>query len=152
MSRPTRSSHISEGRRRRRTRFSLVSWNGRRLVATAAALHVVFAVALFVAGRTKIAPTVIDQDGIMGSFAPDSYGYQRNAIQLAELLKRGKVADWATAGRPIHVKIIAIPFAIFGPLFGYGTLSAEPYNLLCYATVITLVLVMGREVGSRRVG
>src|SRR6266849_3715282 len=152
MSRPTRSSHISEGRRRLRTRFSLVSWNGRRLVATAAALHVVLAVALFVAGRTKIAPTVIDQDGIMGSFAPDSYGYQRNAIQLAELLKRGKVADWATAAQPMHVKIIAIPFAIFGPLFGYGTLSAEPYNLLFYATVIALVFTMGREVGSRRVG
>ncbi len=82
----------------------------------------------------------------------DSYEYQRDAIELAELLKSGKVVDWATAGRPIHVKIIAIPFAIFGPLFGYGTLSAEPYNLLCYATVITLVLVMGREVGSRRVG
>src|SRR5258708_30748360 len=150
MSRPTRSSHISEGRRRLRTRFSLVSWNGRRLVATAAALHVMLAVALCVAGRTKIAPTVIDQDGIMVS--SDSYEYQRDAIELAELLKSGKVVDWATAGRPIHVKIIAIPFAIFGPLFGYGTLSAEPYNLLCYATVITLVLVMGREVGSRRVG
>ena len=95
------------------------------------------AVALFVAGRTKIAPAVIDQDGIMGSFAHDSYGYQRNAIQLAEVLERGKVADWVTAAQPMHVKILAIPFAIFGPLFGYGTLSAEPYNLLCYATVIT---------------
>src|SRR5712692_2212135 len=150
MSRPTRSSHISEGRRRLRTRFSLVSWNGRRLVATAAALHVVLAVALCVAGRTKIAPTMIDRDGIVVS--SDSYGYQRDAIELAELLKSGKVADWATAGRPIHVKIIAIPFAIFGPLFGYGTLSAEPYNLLFYATVIALVFTMGREVGSRRVG
>jgi hypothetical protein len=77
MSRPTRSSHISEGRRRLRTRFSLGSWTGRRLVASAAALHVMLAVALFVAGRTKIAPTLIDQDGIMSSFAYDSYGCGR---------------------------------------------------------------------------
>jgi hypothetical protein len=152
MSSPTRSSHISEGIRRLRTRFSLVSWNGRQLVAAAAALHVVLAVALFVAGRTKIAPTVIDQDGIMGSFANDSYGYQRQAIQLAKVLESGKVVDWVTAAQPMHVKIMAIPFAIFGPLFGYGTLSAEPYNLLIYATVIALVFTMGREVCSRRVG
>jgi len=152
MSSPTKSSHISEGIRRLRTRFSLVSWNGRRLVATAAALHVALAVALFVAGRTKIAPTAIDQDGIMGWFAHDSYEYQRNAIQLAKVLESGKVADWVTAAQPMHVKILAIPFAIFGPLFGYGTLSAEPYNLLFYATVIALVFTMGREVGSHRVG
>src|SRR5260370_4117313 len=111
MSRPTRSSHISEGRRRLRTRFSLVSWNGRRLVATAAALHVVLPVALSVAGRTKIAPTVIDRDGIMVS--SDSYEYQRDPIGLAELLKSGKGADWATAGRPLPATTIAIPFTIF---------------------------------------
>ncbi len=88
----------------------------------------------------------------MGWFAHDSYEYQRNAIQLAKVLESGKVADWVTAAQPMHVKILAIPFAIFGPLFGYGTLSAEPYNLLFYATVIALVFTMGREVGSHRVG
>jgi len=82
----------------------------------------------------------------------DSYEYQRERSKLAELLKSGKVADWATAGRPIHVKIIAIPFAIFGPLFGYGTLSAEPYNLLFYATVIALVFTLGREVVAAVLG
>jgi hypothetical protein len=131
---------------------SFVFWNGRRLVATAAALHVTLAVALFVAGRTRIAPTVIDRDGIMASFALDSYGYQRDAIQLAELLRSGKVANWVTAALPIHAKIIAIPFALLGWLFGYGTLSAEPYNLLFYATVIALVFALGREVCSQRVG
>jgi len=107
---------------------------------------------LFVAGRARIAPTLIDRDGIMGSLALDSYTYQRDAIQLAELLRSGKVAAWLTAVPPVHVKIIAIPFAIFGPLLGYGTLAAEPYNLLCYAAVIALVFALGRELGGRRVG
>jgi len=127
-------------------------WNGRRLVATAAALHLMLAVGLFIAGRTRIAPTMIDQDGIIGSVALDSYEYQRDAIQLAELLESGSLADWLTAARPVHVKIISIPFAIFGPVFGYGTLAAEPYNLLFYATIIVLVFAMGHEVFSHRVG
>ena len=88
----------------------------------------------------------------MGSFAHDCYGYQRQAMQLAKVLESGEVADWVTAAQPMHVKIMAIPFAIFGPLFGYSTLSAEPYNLLFYAAVIALVFMMGREVCSRRVG
>ena len=85
-------------------------------------------------------------------FASDSVAYQHDAIELAQLLQSGRIADWLTAARPTHVKIIAIPFAIFGPLLGYGVLSAEPYNILFYTTIVALVFMMGREVCSRRVG
>jgi hypothetical protein len=123
-----------------------------RLIAGAAVLHLFLAVALFVVGRAGVAPALIDRDGIMGSFAFDSYNYQRGAIETAELLRSGNIVGWATAAQPPHVKIIAVPFALLSPLFGYGTLSAEPYNLVCYLAIVALVFALGRELGGQRAG
>src|SRR5215216_47889 len=123
-----------------------------RLIAGAAVLHLILATALFVAGRAGVAPSLIDRDGIMGSFAFDSYDYQRGAIETAQLLRSGNVAGWATAAQPLHVKIIAVPFALLSPLFGYSTLSAEPYNLACYLAIVALVFALGRELGGHRTG
>jgi hypothetical protein len=134
------------------TRISLNAITGPRLVATAAVLHLVLAIFLFSAGRAGLAPALIDRDGIMGSFAFDSYDYQRGAIELAQLLRTGNIGAWAFAAQPLHVKIIAVPFALLSPLFGYSTLSAEPYNLICYIAIIGLVFALGRELGGQRVG
>ena len=114
----------------------------------AALLHVALAMGLFWAGRAQVAPGLIDRDGIMGSFAYDSYEYRQGAVRLAEVFRQGGVAAWAAERAPIHVKLISIEFALLGPLFGYGTLSAEPFNLLCYIAVVALTLALGREIGS----
>jgi 4-amino-4-deoxy-L-arabinose transferase-like glycosyltransferase len=125
---------------------------GRRLLVAAALLHFALAAGLFLAGRAQVAPGLIDRDGIMGSFAFDSYEYQRGAARLAEVLKREGFATWAGEREPVHVKLISIQFAILGPLFGHGPLSAEPFNLLCYLAVVGLTLALGREVGGARAG
>jgi len=93
-------------------------------------MHLFLAIVLFVAGRVQIAPGLIDRDGIMESFAYDSFYFQRRAIVLAELLQGGHLGQWASAPQLVHTKILALPFAVLGPVFGYGTLSAEPYNLV----------------------
>src|SRR4029079_13076718 len=49
-------------------------------------------------------------------------------------------------------KIIAIWFVPLSPLFGNSTLSAEPYNLICYLTILALVFALGRELGGQRAG
>jgi hypothetical protein len=126
--------------------------SGRRLVAAAAVLHVALAVALFWAGRAQVAPSFLDRDGIMESFAFDSYEYQRGAARLAGILKESGLRAWAAEPEQAHVKLIAIQFALLGPLFGYSTLSAEPFNLFCYVAILCLVFLLGREVGGRRVG
>ena len=133
-------------------RPSAFSPGGRRLLAAAAVLHVALAFGLHWAGRAQVAPGLIDRDGIMGSFAFDSYEYQRGAARLAEVLRQGGVAAWAAERQPVHVRLISIQFALFGPLTGYGTLSAEPFNLLCYLAVVGLTLLLGREVGGGRAG
>jgi hypothetical protein len=118
----------------------------------AAVLHVALALGLHCAGRAQLAPNLIDRDGIMGSFAFDSYEYQRGAARLVEVLRRDGVAAWAVEREPVHVRLISIQFALLGPFSGYGTLSAEPFNLLCYLAVVGLALLLGREVGGGRAG
>src|SRR5688500_1533108 len=85
-------------------RFAGPGWHGLKLVAVASALHVFLAFALFIAGRAQLAPTLINRDGIIESFAHDSYGYQAGAIQLAGHLRSGEFASWAAADQPVHVK------------------------------------------------
>jgi hypothetical protein len=152
MSSRTSLSDVSRSARSFANRFFTPPWKARQLVVIASALHLLLAVAIFVAGRAQIAAPVVDRDGIIGSFAVDSYKYQRSAVQLAGLLRSGAFANWATADQPMHAKIIALPFALLGPLFGYGTLSAEPYNLICYAAVVALAFALGRELYSPRAG
>lgn len=124
----------------------------RRLLAAAALLHVGLAVALFWAGRAQVAPGLIDRDGIVASYAFDSYVYQSRAARLVAVLKQQGFRAWATESAPPHIKLISVEFALLGPLFGYGTLSAEPLNLLCYLAILALVLALGREVGGPKVG
>lgn len=133
-------------------RLSAFSTGGRRLLTAAAVLHVALAFGLHWAGRAQLAPSLVDRDGIMGSFAFDSYEYQRGAKQLVEVLRRDGVMAWAGRREPVHVRLISIQYALLGPLSGYGTLSAEPFNLLCYLAVVGLTLLLGREVGGERAG
>ena len=133
-------------------RLAALFSSGRRLITAAAVLHVALAVGLFWAGRAQLAPSLIDRDGIMASFAFDSYEYQHGAARLVEVLKQSGVKTWAAEHEPLHVKLISLEFALLGRVFGYGTLSAEPLNLCCYLAVVFLVLMLGREVGGPNVG
>jgi len=120
------------------------------LIAAAALLHVALAAGLFWAGRAQIAPRFLDRDGIIVS--SDSSEYRHEAIRLAETLKKDGFRAWVVEPGRVHVKLISLQFVFLSPLFGYSVLSAEPFNLFCYVAVLSLVLLLGREVGGRRVG
>lgn len=125
---------------------------GRRLIAAAAVLHVVLSAGVFLAGRAQIAPRLLDRDGIMESFAFDSYEYREGAVRLVGALKRGGLRAWAAEDEPAHVKLLSIQFLLLSPLFGYSPLSAEPLNLFCYVAILCIVMALGREVWGRRAG
>ena len=133
-------------------RLPFFSSAGRRLLLAAALLHVTLALGLFWAGRMQLAPGFIDRDGIIASFAFDSYEYQRDAMRLVEVLRQHGVAAWVREPELLHVKLISIVFALLGPLFGYSPLTAEPFNLLCYLFVIGLTFALGQEIGNARIG
>jgi len=77
---------------------------------------------------------MIDQDGIMVS--SDSYEYQRDAIELAELLKSGKVADWRPPGGLSTSRSSPFRLRYSGRCSDTARLAPNLYNLLCYATVL----------------
>ena len=131
-------------------RLSLFFSSGKRLIAAAALFHIALAVGLFCAGRAQVAPRFLDRDAII--VGSDSYEYQAGAARLAEVLKKDGLRAWAVTPERAHVKLISLQFAVLSPLFGYSALSAEPFNLFCYVAILSLVLLLGREVGGRRAG
>lgn len=127
------------------------TWPTRLLVA-AGLLHILLSVGLHVAGRSQVAPNLIDPDGIMPSFASDSYTYRQPAIFLTHILKEQGVSAWLAEGEPVHIKLISLQFAVFGSVFGYTPLSTELLNLCCYLSSVLLVLVIGKELAGERAG
>jgi len=121
-----------------------------RLIAGAALLHIIVTVGLFAVGRSQIAPSLVDRDGIMESLASDSYNYRREALGLPIVNENEPGAEPELTWNA-HVKVLSLEFAIFGRLFGYTILSAEPFNLLSYVSILILVMMLGREIGIRRI-
>ncbi len=122
----------------------------RRLLFGAALLHVILAVCLFAAGRAQIAPSLIDRDGIMPSFAFDSYEYREKALRLNNVFNQNGIKAWMSERESLHTKLLSIEFAVLGPLFGNTTLVAEPFNLLTYLAVLILVFAIAGELGINR--
>lgn len=123
-----------------------------RLIVAAIALHLTVAVIIFLAGRFALFPSAFDTNGIGISFAPDVYNYRAQAVMLSEILTSDGATAWLTAPAPLHVKLYSLSFAVFGPLFGFNILSAEPLNVLYYLAILSLVGKLGQEVFDRRVG
>ena len=121
-----------------------------RLIAGAALLHIVVTVGLFAIGRAQIAPSLVDRDGVMESLASDSYNYRREALGLPIVNENEPGAEPEVTWNA-HVKVVSLEFAILGRFFGYTILSAEPFNLLSYVSILILVMMLGREIGTRRI-
>ena len=75
-------------------------FTAKRLLIGFALLHITLAIALHVAGRTGVMPSLVDADGIVGSFAYDSYEYQKDAFALmAAIHDKGVAAAGKSLGR-----------------------------------------------------
>ena len=123
----------------------------KRALLALALLHVTLAILLFSAGRMRIAPGTIDQNGIVAA-SPDSLIYRDEAAQLtATLLQRGPAA-WLREPAALHVRLISLSFVALAPLFGTSALAAEPFNLVCYLAIVLLVFAIAREIAGVAAG
>ncbi len=121
-----------------------------RLIAGAALLHVILALALFTFGRRGIAPGIVDRYGVVKAIDVDSSTYRDQAAALAAVLKERGFGAWrAEAGAvPLHVRLLSWQFCVFSPFAGDSTLAAEPWNLLCFVAIVSLVFAIARECGG----
>ncbi len=120
------------------------------LLMGAAALHLALSLAINLAGRFNLLPSLFDPNGISSALALDSLLYRKHAIELVNALARGHVGDWLNAPLPFHVKLYSLSFAVLHPLFGFTMLSVEPLNLLYYLLIVILVFKIGEEMFDRR--
>lgn len=123
-----------------------------RLLAGAALLHVAATVTVFLAGRYRWLPEFFAQDGVAGSFASDGRLYMTEVRLLVADLWTSGVGAWLAAPFPLHAKLYSLCCAALSWCFGFTILSAEPLNLLCYLTVLTLVYGLGKECFDERAG
>ena len=120
-----------------------------RWLGAAAVLHLALALMIYTVGKLALLPGMLNPFGI---FVMDGYVYRLEAISLARLLTREGIMVWLATASPFHVKLYSLSFALFGPLFGFNVLSAEPLNLLYYLAILTTIFMLGREVFDRRTG
>jgi hypothetical protein len=117
----------------------------RRFLAAAAIWHVAFVLAVFVVGRAQIWPETFDRNGIGISFGIDSSNYRVEAQEMAKLIEQGKLRDWTRYNASFHVKLYSLSFALLGRLIGFNILAAEPLNLICYLSILSLAWAIARE-------
>src|SRR5688500_3073483 len=123
-----------------------------RLLLAATLIHIGTTSAVFVAGRYALLPQFFDADGVASSFAIDSRLYMAEARLLVEELTHGRLGAWLAAPYPLHAKLYSLSFALLSWCFGFTILSAEPLNLLCYLSIITLVYRLGADTFDARAG
>ncbi len=117
-----------------------------RLLFGAALLHIVVTTSIFVLGRNQLLPSTFDENGTAISVVPDGVGLLEDATALSKFLRQGDFYSWRTFPASFHTKAYAVSFLIFGPLFGFNILAAEPLNLLLYLGMIILTYRLAARV------
>ncbi|HEY6231189.1 MAG TPA: hypothetical protein VIW64_07990 [Pyrinomonadaceae bacterium] len=123
----------------------------KRFLAIAAVWHVAFVLAVFLIGRTQLAPNTLDRNGIGISFAIDTHSYRIEAEDMAKLIWHGKIHEWAKYNASFHVKLYSLSFALAAGLVGHNILGAEPLNLVYYLLILALTFFIAAEVFDTKI-
>jgi hypothetical protein len=117
-------------------------------LAAAAVFHLALTLTVFGVGRLGLFPSQFDRDGI-GEFAMDGRVFREQANLLGDLLREGKVLQWADGATTLDVKLYSLDLLLARPLLGPSILSVEPLNLIYYLVILMLTFGLAREVGGR---
>ena len=120
------------------------------LLILAAVLHLGVATAVYEVGRHQLAPSQIYPTGL-GNFASDGLMYERECLELSEVLRTQGLRAWATWPTQLHVRIYSLPFAL-SRADSFNILAIEPVNLAYYLGILTLVFYIGKSLFDRLSG
>ena len=120
-------------------------------LSVASLFHLFLATAIFVLGRSGLAPHTFDSNGI-GQFANDGRMYIKEENKLADMLISEGPIRWFAEPSQLHVKVYSLSFMAFRPIFGVNILTIEPVNLFFYLAILVLVFRLGHTVSGRKAG
>jgi hypothetical protein len=123
-----------------------------KLLILAAAFHIALATTIFLIGHFRLLPNTFNENGIGITFAIDGKTYNQVAIDLVDQWKTNGFIAWLETKAPLHSRLHSISFMIFGWLFGYNILSAEPLNLFYFLGILCCIYFLGREVFDAQTG
>ena len=130
-------------------RFFRSTWH---YLILAAAIHIALTTTIFLIGHFHVLPNTFNENGIGITFAIDGKSYHQVAIDLVDQWKINGFLAWLKTKAPLHSRLHSLSFMIFGWLFGYNILSAEPLNLLYYLGILSCVYFLGRELFDAQTG
>ena len=123
-----------------------------RYLVLAAAIHIALTTTIFLIGHFRLLPNTFNENGIGITFAIDGKSYHQVAIDLVDQWKTNGFVAWLQTKAPLHSRLHSLSFMIFGGLFGYNILSAEPLNLFYFLGILTCIYFLGRELFDAQTG
>ena len=121
------------------------------LLITAAILHLLLTTLIYMTGRFRLAPDMVDINGI-GLPSPSDCTWDRPPIiSLVNTLTHDGVASWLKMPAPWHLKLYSLVFSASSYLFGFTILGAEPLNLLLYLVIVSLIYKIAQEAFDNKV-
>src|SRR5262245_8282249 len=114
-----------------------------RYLLLAGAIHVALTTAIFMIGHFRLLPNTFNEDGIGITFAIDGKTYNRIAGDLVSEWKINSFMAWLETKAPLHSRLHSVSFRIFGELFGYNILGAEPLNLFYFLGILSCIYFLG---------
>src|SRR6185436_18240382 len=110
-----------------------------RFLILAGAIHVALTTAIFLIGHFRVWPNRFDENGTGITFAIDGKTYHQVAIELVSEWKTNGFTAWLKTKAPLHSRLHSISFMMFGWLFGYNILGAEPLNLFYFLGILSCI-------------
>ncbi|HXS02759.1 MAG TPA: hypothetical protein VN724_19460 [Pyrinomonadaceae bacterium] len=123
-----------------------------RFLILAGAIHVALTTAIFLIGHFRVWPNRFDENGTGITFAIDGKTYHQVAIELVSEWKTNGFTAWLKTKAPLHSRLHSISFMMFGWLFGYNILGAEPLNLFYFLGILSCIYFLGRELFDAQTG
>jgi len=120
------------------------------LLILAAVLHLGFATAVYEVGKHQLAPSQIYPTGV-GKFASDGLMYERECLELSEVLRTEGLRAWMTWPTQLHVRLYSLPFAL-SRADSFNIMTIEPLNLTYYLGILALVFYIGKSLFDRASG
>src|SRR5689334_10255330 len=99
------------------------------LLLAAAPLHVALVAGLYALGHSAPASAFLRTNDLGLALNSDSNVYHEQAVAVADAMLRDGVLASVGVAAPLHVRLYALSYTLFGPVLGRNILGAEPLNL-----------------------